>query len=166
MKSIRYADIQDLPLIKKLAHEIWPVAYGSILSPGQLSYMLDLIYSLPALQKQITTSGHTFVFVINESEPVGFASFSPKEGDPSIIRLHKIYILPREQGRGTGKFLLQFVIQAAKEMGAEILELNVNRHNKARYFYEKNGFVISREVDIDIGDGYFMNDYIMEYSLI
>jgi ribosomal protein S18 acetylase RimI-like enzyme len=43
--------------------------------------------------------------------------------------------------------------------------LNVNRNNKALGFYQKFGFVILREEDIDIGNGYFMNDYIMVCKL-
>jgi ribosomal protein S18 acetylase RimI-like enzyme len=43
--------------------------------------------------------------------------------------------------------------------------VNVNRHNKALHFYEKYGFKIIREEDIDIGEGYFMNDYVMELKL-
>ena len=45
------------------------------------------------------------------------------------------------------------------------LELNVNRYNKARQFYETIGFVVVKEEDIDIGSGYFMNDYVMNLSL-
>ena len=32
-------------------------------------------------------------------------------------------------------------------------------------FYEKLGFQIIKEEDVDIGNGYFMNDYIMEKLL-
>jgi ribosomal protein S18 acetylase RimI-like enzyme len=41
----------------------------------------------------------------------------------------------------------------------------VNRHNRALHFYEKQGFKIIREEDIDIGSGYFMNDYVMELTI-
>ncbi len=96
--------------------------------------------------------------------PIGFASFSPKEEEISVFHLYKIYVPPRQQGTGTGKMLLDYVINAIKKRGATALTLNVNRYNKARYFYEKRGFTIAHEVDIDIGEGYFMNDYIMKLS--
>ena len=70
--------------------------------------------------------------------------------------------MPEQQGKGTGKILLEYVINSVKEMGATSLELNVNRFNKARYFYEKQGFVVTGEQDIDIGGSFFMNDYLME----
>jgi GNAT superfamily N-acetyltransferase len=165
MLSIRNASIKDLPQIRQLAHEIWPVAYGSILSADQLDYMLEGFYSIPSLEKQLIQSGHTFVLALEDHIPVGFASFSAKETRPEVIRLHKIYVLPTRQGKGMGKFLLQYVMRTAQELGGTALQLNVNRYNPALHFYEKSGFTIVGQEDIDIGKGYFMNDYIMEVPI-
>ena len=164
MKSIKAAALNDLPVIHDLANAIWPHAYGDILSPGQLKYMLDKIHSINSLQNQLLNL-HNFIIVLDNVIPVGFASFSLREENSSVFHLHKIYVLPNQQGNGTGKMLLEYVANSIKEMGATSLTLNVNRHNKARYFYEKYGFTIEQEVNIDIGEGYFMNDYIMELNL-
>ena len=161
MKSLRQAGIEDIPIIRDLAYIIWPEAYGTILSPEQLSYMLDRFYSIPPLELQLKDYDHNFILVLNEGIPVGFASFSPKQNGKDVIRLHRIYISPQEQGNGTGKFLLQNVIEGAKQLGGTKLELNVNQYNKARFFYLKQGFIMIGEEDIEIGEGYFMNDYIM-----
>ncbi len=115
-----------------------------------------------SLQNQYITLQHHFIIVSDNDIPVGFASYSPKEKNSSVFRLHKIYVLPEQQGKGTGKIPLEYVINSVKEMGATSLELNVNRFNKARYFYEKQGFVVTGEQDIDIGGSFFMNDYLME----
>ena len=48
--------------------------------------------------------------------------------------------------------------------GKHTLDLNVNRHNKAKSFYEKMGFTIAYEEDIPIGD-YWMNDFVMRKEL-
>jgi GNAT superfamily N-acetyltransferase len=165
MKAIKAAGLKDLPVIHDLAHSIWPSAYGDILSPDQLKYMLEKFNSLSSLHNQLLNSHHNFILVLDNNIPVGFASFSPKEENRSIFHLHKIYVLPNQQGNGIGKMLLEYVVNLVKEKGATSLTLNVNRYNKARYFYEKKGFHIAREVDIDIGEGYFMNDFIMELSL-
>jgi len=58
--------------------------------------------------------------------------------------------------------LLQKVCNHAKENGANTLQLQVNRNNIAVNFYKKHGFKIIAEEDFDIGNGYFMNDYVME----
>lgn len=165
MQSIKVAKIEDLQVIHDLAHIIWPVAYGKILSEAQLEYMLDKMYSIGSLKEQLLVSKHEFIIIENDSTPVGFASFSPKVTNNKVFKLHKIYVLPSEQGKGTGKILLAYIINKVKSTGASIVELNVNRQNTARYFYEKQGFIISGETDIDIGNGYFMNDYIMELSI-
>ena len=164
MILIKEAGLKDLPVINKLAHVIWPAAYGEILSPDQLTYMLNKIYALNFLENQLLHLHHNFIIAYDENVPVSFASFSPKEEEVSVFHLHKIYVLPNRQGSGTGKILLDYVINAIKKRGATALTLNVNRYNKARYFYEKKGFTITHEIDIDIGEGYFMNDYIMRLS--
>jgi len=45
------------------------------------------------------------------------------------------------------------------------MELNVNRNNKALHFYEHKGMKKLREGDFPIGNGYYMNDYIMGLEL-
>ncbi|MEO8769141.1 MAG: GNAT family N-acetyltransferase [Ferruginibacter sp.] len=167
MLEIKKAGIKDIELIQQLAHAIWPDAYGKIISPGQLSYMLNLIYSKDALTNQVENLHHQFIIVRENDHAVGFASYSPKHsGDATIYRLHKLYVLPNQQGKGTGKFLLNFIKEEIKQTGAKIIELNVNRHNKALHFYNKIGFSIAREEDIDIGSGYFMNDFVMELRIM
>lgn len=166
MVEIRLAKEADIDIIRQLAFDIWPDAYGEILSPDQLSYMLNLIYSKEALLNQLKNLHHYFILIYQGETAVGFASYSPKTaGNNETFRLHKLYVLPNQQGKGTGKALLNYIITDIKQSGAKMLELNVNRHNKALHFYNKIGFTISKEEDIDIGSGYFMNDYVMSYEL-
>ena len=126
-----------------------------------MQYMLNLFYSENSLQEQMQ-KGHRFIIAFDDDIPVGFAAYSPKNSaEPTVYRLHKLYINPHQQGKGIGKILLNFIINDIKQGAATCIELNVNRHNKALGFYQQSGFVIVREEDIDIGNGYFMNDYIM-----
>lgn len=165
MPEIKKAGIADIEMIRELACSVWPVAYKKILSPEQLTYMLDLFYSNAALTAQLH-SGHHFIIAYENKHAVGFASYSIKSSNnPEIYRLHKLYVLPGIQKKGTGSNLLSYIIDSIKLSGAKILELNVNRYNEAFNFYNKLGFTILREEDIDIGEGYFMNDYVMEKVL-
>lgn len=160
--KIREATIKDIPAIRNLTHTIWPVAYGTILSDHQLKYMLDLIYSESSLQKQMNEN-HNFLIVEEETKPIAFADYGLLKDD--VYKLHKIYVLPDQQGKSIGKILINYVIDLIKQQGARSLLLNVNRENKAKKFYEHLGFKIISEEDIDIGEGYFMNDYIMSLPL-
>jgi GNAT superfamily N-acetyltransferase len=158
---IRPADLDDINIIGFLAQQIWPDTYGDILSAGQLKYMLKLIYSPRALRRQMVNEHHRFLIVEQTEEPIGFASWSAMP-TPGVYKLHKLYVLTGRQGKGLGRTLLQFILEAIRPEGATSLRLNVNRYNKARQFYERMGFAVIGEEDIDIGHGYFMNDYIME----
>ena len=160
--QIRPASINDIPFIQDIANKTWPAAYGNILSPEQLAYMLDLIYSTKAMEQQMHDNQH-FLLALQNFLPVGFAAFSPI--DFATHKLHKLYVLPGIQKTGAGKKLLQTVETTAKSMGAIRLQLNVNRLNNALTFYKTNGFIIIEEKDIDIGQGFYMNDYIMEKQL-
>lgn len=161
---IRNADLDDINTIGFLAYQIWPATYKDILTLDQLQYMLNLIYSPSSLRKQMTISQHQFLISEIDEEPVGFASYS-KIDEPSTYKLQKLYVRTDIQGKGLGKTLLEYVEEAVKEAGAKNLHLNVNRHNKARFFYEKMGYKVIKEEDVDIGNGYFMNDFVMEKNV-
>lgn len=165
MLSIQSAGLKEINVIKDLAYRIWPVAYKSILAADQMEYMLNLIYSPSSLKNQMKELHHKFIIVYDDWLPAGFASYSLKINSYDIFRLHKIYILHELQGKGIGKYLLSKIIDDVKPAGAKFLELNVNRNNKALEFYKKLGFEIISEEDIDIDNGYFMNDYVMNLKL-
>ncbi|WP_276482211.1 GNAT family N-acetyltransferase [Paraflavitalea pollutisoli] len=160
---IRTADIDDIATIGFLAQQIWPGTYQEILTPAQLEYMMDLIYSPDSLQQQMRNK-HQFLIAELDEEPIGFASYSELE-EPGIYKLQKLYVHPKTQGKGIGKALVDFIIEQLPRPDASILRLNVNRYNKARQFYEKMGFVVTKEEDIDIGNQYYMNDYVMEKAI-
>jgi ribosomal protein S18 acetylase RimI-like enzyme len=159
---IRPASFTDIPFIRQIAIETWPSAYEALLGKEQVAYMLDWIYSPDALEKQMKEH-HYFFLALKEYKPVGFASFSNVGKD--IYKLQKLYVLPSQQKTGLGKKLLETVETVSKSMGGKILQLNVNRKNIAKAFYERNGFIVLKEEDIDIGSGYYMNDYVMEKDL-
>ena len=162
MLTIRNASVQDISLIRNLSLKVWPQTYSRIISSQQISYMLDLMYSEKALQKQFEDH-HRFIIIYNEAIPVGFASYS--EITPNIYKLHKIYVLPDNQGRGTGKFVIDHIVNDIRTKGATSFLLNVNRNNPAKTFYEKIGFEVVGTDDIDIGGGFLMNDYVMSLKL-
>lgn len=161
--EIRPATPQDIPDIERLARKIWPVTYGNILTPEQLNYMLDYFYNPTALEDQLVKQGHRFIMAMLDKEAVGFASWSLIQ--PGVYKLHKLYVDTSIQGKGIGKKLVDYIVDVLENDKATALRLNVNRHNKARVFYEKIGFTIIGEEDVDIGNGVFQNDFIMEKKI-
>ena len=160
--TIQKATEADIPLIRDLTFRVWPQTYSSILPQAQIDYMLEYMYSPASLQKQMN-NGSQFIFVYDDEEPVGFAAYLSKGN--GIYKLDKIYILPSKQGKGVGRFVIDQVIEEIKKHGATALQLQVNRDNKAKGFYERLGFVKIDYQDFPIGNGFFMNDYVMEKIL-
>lgn len=164
MIEIFPATIEDLKTVKDLAYQIWPATYGKILSEKQLSYMLDLFYNEKAL-KQNVADHHTFILLKDNDAFVGFADYELDYKSESITRIHKIYLLPETHGKGFGKKLIQYIENKAIESTNVKLSLNVNRFNKAKDFYERQGFKITFEEDVELDFGYLMEDYRMEKVL-
>ncbi len=162
--KIEVATKKDIPYIIEIANKVWPSTYLPILGKQQLDYMLQLFYNSAAIEKQMEEQQRFFICIYNDC-PIGFAAIT-KETQNSF-KLQKLYILPEYQGIGAGYYFLEFLIELIKNETAKTLILNVNRYNEhAIKFYKKKGFVKTKEVDIEIGNGYYMNDYIMELLLI
>lgn len=164
--KIFIATISDIPVIQQIAYETWPIAYGEILSNEQLVYMLNLIYSDAALTYKINQKDEKYYITKDENDSVlGFFSIEHNFELEQKSKIHKIYILPENQGKGIGKLVLEEAIGLAKLQKQESVVLNVNRFNKALYFYQKLGFKITQTIDIEIGDGYLMEDFILQLKI-
>ena len=150
--------------IKAIAEEVWPAAYGSILSSKQLEYMLAMMYNVSSLHEQVE-KGHHFIVATEDESPVGFASYEFNCGELSKTKIHKIYILPSNQRKGTGQMVINFIAEEARKNNQQVLALNVNKYNDAQGFYKKIGFGTTHEEIIDIGHGYVMDDFVMEMSI-
>ena len=160
MIAIRTASEADIPLLQRLAAIVFPATYAALLTPEQLDYMMQWMYGDEGLRGQFA-AGQTYYIAALDGEPCGYLSVEPQE--PSLFHLQKIYVLPVAQGRGVGEALFRQALAHVRAHGVlpARLELNVNRGNRALGFYERMGMQRLRSVDIPIGGGFFMNDYIM-----
>lgn len=162
--NIVVASKEQLPIVRKLAKIIWPLAYGSIISKGQIDYMLDMMYSIESLEKQLQNN-KVFLLAEVENRYIGFASYELNCDSTDKTKIHKLYILPEIQRKGVGRKLVDFIAEIAITNQNKIVNLTVNKNNKAKDFYLKNGFEITEEAVFDIGNGYVMDDYIMEKKI-
>lgn len=165
MISLKEASIADINTIQDIANTTWPITYGKILSKEQLAYMMDLIYSDESLLNQIQKQKQLFYIAYEETSVLAFLAIEHNYKDEAVTRIHKIYILPEAQGKGIGKLLIDATQKFANENNSTTLSLNVNRFNKALAFYQKLGFEIIAEENVEIGNGYLMEDYKMEKKL-
>ncbi|WP_281234164.1 GNAT family N-acetyltransferase [Flavobacterium gelatinilyticum] len=161
MIKITIVSIEDIEKIQEIAHTTWPVTYGEILTAAQLNYMLEMIYSKEALLKQIENKEQLFYLISDTNSTIGFIGIEHNYKNEAVTKIHKIYLLPETQGKGYGKIVFEEIEKMASENHSKELLLNVNRFNTALNFYKKLGFEIKETVDIEIGNGYLMEDYVM-----
>lgn len=164
MRTIRIASKDDLSIVQKIATAAYHDTYVPIIGLDQVGFMLGKFYNLDALSQQME-QGHVFIIAMEEGQDIGFASYHRMEPAGDVVKLQKLYLRPDLQGTGLGRFLVNEVISQARETGAKSLQLNVNRFNKAKGFYEKLGFAVKEQVDIPIGERYYMNDFVMEMEI-
>lgn len=157
--------LADVPAIQQVAHQTWPDTFKEILTPAQIDYMLNWMYNTESLSASIIHPNQSFWLYQENGETLGFAGIEHQYNGENATKLHKIYVLPQAQGKQIGKQLLEKVISEARNAGSTALLLNVNRYNNATAFYERQGFCITNEVNIDIGNGYLMEDFEMNLSL-
>lgn len=150
--------------LAEMASVIWPVAYGSILQPGQIDYMLNRMYAGEQLRSDLA-EGVRMWWIRLDGERVGFLAAGPTD-ERGECPLHKCYLLPAVQGQGCGSRALDQLAEILGQEGARSIGLRVNRHNTSAIgFYRKNGFVIHAEDCRDIGGGFVMDDFLMRKDL-
>ena len=164
MIEINQLGTEDVFIVNHLAKEIWPHTFKDILTPEQITYMLDWMYNIQTLQEQVQT-GHLYYLIKSEGRALGFMGLEPNYPDAGFLRMHKIYVHPDAQGKGLGRAMVNYAIDLSFDLDLTSIHLNVNRFNKAVDFYKYIGFNVIGEEDIDIGKGYLMEDFIMELPL-
>jgi diamine N-acetyltransferase len=162
MIQITTANLSDVCVINRLAHKIWWHTYGDFISTQQITFMLNEMYSEASLQNQLQ-QGHTFKLISFENNFCGFASYC-KTSKIGLFKIAKLYIHQNYQGLGLGKALIYTIENEVKALGATAIQLNVNRENKAQYFYLKMGYKIFDSVNICYHN-FILNDYVMHKQL-
>ncbi|MCX8531766.1 GNAT family N-acetyltransferase [Chryseobacterium luquanense] len=164
MKLIKATE-QNIPLIQDLAKRSWENAYAEILSKEQMEYMLNTMYSEIEISEHLKTPNYHYYLVFDEVSNVfdGFLGYE-NHYENQTTKLHRIYLVPESKGKGLGKKTLEFLNEKVKESGDNRIILNVNKYNSAKKFYESQGYKIYDEGVFDIGNGYVMDDYLMEKS--
>lgn len=153
---------EEIPAVSRIAAEIWMEHYRCILSAGQIAYMLEQFQSPSAIEQQIA-GGYQYFWLCYQGERAGYCSIHEEDGS---LFLSKIYIQKDFRGKRIASCALRYLKGLCKERGLSKIWLTVNRHNaNSIAVYGSLGFQKSREMVTDIGNGYVMDDYVMELNL-
>ena len=163
LKFIKVSSKDDIKILAKIANEVWHQHFTSILTLDQIDYMVDKFQSEQAMTEQINSEGYEYYFLQFDGKFIGYTGFRE---DNDKLFLSKLYILKDHRGNRFASNTFDFLQSICKERGLHAIWLTVNRYNDNTIeIYKKKGFKIIRTQVADIGNGYVMDDYIMEKDL-
>ncbi|TBN06874.1 GNAT family N-acetyltransferase [Hyunsoonleella flava] len=149
--------------IEILANSVWHEHYIPIIGKAQVDYMLKKFQSRGAIKQQIKDGYHYFLMETHASN-IGYLCIKKKS---KSLFLSKLYLLKIHREKGFGKQALAFIETKAKNMDCNTISLTVNKNNlNSMKAYEKVGFKNIGDIIIDIGNGFVMDDYKMEKSIV
>ncbi|RRQ50844.1 GNAT family N-acetyltransferase [Maribacter algicola] len=148
--------------VAHLAQTIWTDHYTPIIGALQVDYMLEKYQSETAISNQIK-DGYQYYFIKTDVGHAGYFAFSLHN---NYLFLSKFYVLKNMRGSGLGTLALSFIENKAKELHLPKIRLTVNKYNsKSISAYEKMGFANVESIVQDIGNGYVMDDYVLEKNI-
>lgn len=157
---------EQVAAVVRLAQQIWPEHYLSIIGQAQVDYMLERFQSAAAIAAQMREGYEYFLLRMNDQGDGQWLGYAAVRAEPHAQRLFisKLYLLKEMRGRGLGRAAMNFLAQLAGQRGLTTLWLTVNKHNPALAAYLRIGFVNVGAVVTDIGGGYVMDDYQLEWQ--
>lgn len=169
MQTLNFVRVKDPERIAELAifaEDIYREYFSTIHTPEKVDYMVNHLLSLETLTTAIADEGYEYYFVDGELpdggfEHVGFLAVRPDDG---FLYLSKLYLAKDSRGKGLGRVEFEFVKSRARDLGLPRIRLTCARDNAASVDrYEHMGFKRIACVNNDVGGGFEMNDYLMEY---
>ena len=170
IKLIKKCTLQDLESLQKISIETFYQTFADSNSAENMKEYLENAYNEEKLYKELSNPNSSFFFVYVDERLAGYLKLNefPSQSDINDIdslELERIYILKEFQGAGLGKYLLEHAISIAIEHGKKYIWLGVWEHNeKAKRFYQKNGFYRIGEHSFVVGDDVQI-DYVMRKDL-
>lgn len=154
---------QDIEQTAKMADSIWHEYFTPLIGEAQVAYMLAKFQSASAITRQIESEHMQYFRIMQDGSIVGYTGIRE---DADSLFLSKLYIEKSHRGKGLARQTATFLADRCRARQLSKIWLTVNRHNSPTIAaYQKLGFVIVREQVADIGEGFVMDDYIMEMAL-
>ncbi|OMF57773.1 GNAT family N-acetyltransferase [Paenibacillus rhizosphaerae] len=155
---------EEIAALADLAYGIWHEYFIRIITRDQIKYMVDKFQSVPAITDQIQHQGYEYFFINVDGAHAGYIGVKQEEGK---LFLSKLYIAKEYRGHGYASRAMEFLTTLCKDRCLSAIWLTVNRHNDSTIaVYEKKGFKTVRTQVADIGNGFVMDDYVMEKPIV
>ena len=165
--SIVFKPVQtenDRARLAELADEIWHEYWPALIGTAQTDYMVENFQSLDAIERDMREHAYEY-WLLQEEEDGRVVGYTGGHVEPETSRffISKIYLRAPERGCGFASQTIRFYENLCRERGLSAMYLTVNKHNDlAIRAYKAKGFATIDAVETDIGNGFIMDDYIME----
>ena len=164
MRPVRTeADQEELA---ELAAQIWGEYWPALIGEAQTRYMVEQFQSLGAIRRDMAEHAYEYWFVMdNEGRTCGYTG-GHEEPETNRFFISKIYLKASERGRHLASDVIAHYVRLCRERGLRAMYLTVNKHNELGIrCYRGHGFKEIDAVETSIGEGFVMDDYIMEKAV-
>lgn len=153
----------QIDAVAAIADRVWHEHYSGLLSQSQIDYMLEQFQSSEAVISQIENENYCYYLLESDGESTGYIGVKT---DGNRLFLSKIYVLDTCRGKGVATAAFAFLEKLCFEKGLSAIYLTVNKYNRSSIdVYSHKGYHIIDSIVTNIGNGYVMDDYIMEKKL-
>ncbi|MBR2790623.1 MAG: GNAT family N-acetyltransferase [Eggerthellaceae bacterium] len=166
---------EDQERLSELAGAIWREYWPERIGADQTEYMVEQFQSLGAIRRDMAKASEPYEYWFVVSDTVdgrGGEACAPRivgytgghnEAATNRFFISKIYLLAQERGRGYASRVIDFYEGLCRERGLRAMYLTVNKYNELGIrAYEAKGFITIDATVSDIGQGFVMDDFIME----
>ncbi|SHM21305.1 GNAT family N-acetyltransferase [Mucilaginibacter sp. OK098] len=152
MIDIKQCDINHTDVLHDIAIQTYKQTYTYLWADDGAAY-LNRFYKKDDLEKELITPGVTYFLVYADDKAAGYFKLKQSALLPysnyQCLEIEKLYLLQQFAGKGTGKTIMTFISDLAKQQQRPILWLRVMESSPAKLFYEAFGFKQTDKVFLD-----------------
>lgn len=148
----------DLYSLQDISKTTFVEAFSWYNSEENMRSYLENKLSYENLLSEWKNPNSKFYLLQVDNNIVGYLKLNLGEAQQELrnengLEIERIYVLKSEYGKGLGQALLDYAFQIAKNEKLDLVWLGVwDKNDRARRFYEKNGFIEFGEHDFILGD--------------
>jgi ribosomal protein S18 acetylase RimI-like enzyme len=170
--TIRRCTIDDAPAMAALGARLFAQAYGETHPEPELSRYLARSFSVEGIREAIADDGVTMLMVEDpKGAAIAYAYLRKSPDPPAVVHGNRVreivrfYVDAACQGRGVGAALMEECFKDAKNLGADVVWLQVWKEAPwAVGFYSRMEFSVVGSAPFYFGDQ-VGDDHIMAKSL-
>jgi ribosomal protein S18 acetylase RimI-like enzyme len=142
--AYRIATREDAEALAELGAQTFTDTFGHLYQPDDLEIFLQN-HSMANWEKELTDPAFEVRIAERDGRLVGYVKLGPPhlpfEPRGEAAELRQLYVVEEMKGQGIAHELISWVIERARDLGADYLYLSVFTENeRARRFYEKYDF--------------------------